>query len=265
MRSASTTETQDQVKGRFLLNVVVGEGSSVFELLSGEAVREKRTTVNHTVPTMLHQWPGYSHQPLLVWRDPLLVLNLSLDVIDRVRRLHLKGDRLSSQGLDEDLHTTTETEHQVKGRFLLDVVVGEGSSVFELLSGETIRDDRTTVNHAAPGHMLESDYSHQPLLVWRDSLLVLNLSLDVIDRVRRLDLEGDSLSGQGLDEDLHTTTETEDQVEGGLLLDVVVRKGSSVFELLSGKAVQRRVHGDNQSTPALSRSGRDLKGMGGRT
>jgi hypothetical protein len=35
----------------------------------------------------------------------------------------------------------------------------------------------------------------QTLLVWRDALLVLNLALDVVDGVRRLNLEGDGLSG----------------------------------------------------------------------
>lgn len=33
------------------------------------------------------------------------------------------------------------------------------------------------------------------------------------------------LQCDGLDEDLHTATKTENKVEGGLLLDVVVRKG----------------------------------------
>ena len=43
----------------------------------------------------------------------------------------------------------------------------------------------------------------EPLLVWRDSLLVLDLGLDVLDGVRGLDLEGDGLTREGLDEDLH--------------------------------------------------------------
>ena len=37
-----------------------------------------------------------------------------------------------------------------------------------------------------------------------DSLLVLDLRLDVLDRVRALDLEGDGLARQCLDEDLHS-------------------------------------------------------------
>ena len=35
---------------------------------------------------------------------PLLVLNLGLDIIDGVGRLHLEGDGLPRKGLDEDLH-----------------------------------------------------------------------------------------------------------------------------------------------------------------
>ena len=39
-----------------------------------------------------------------------------------------------------------------------------------------------------------------------------------------------------LDEDLHTATpETEDKVEGRLLLDVVVQKGTSVFKLFASE------------------------------
>ena len=65
---------------RLLLDVVVREGSAVLELLAGE------------------------NQSLLVRRDTLLVLDLGLDVVDRVSRLDLKGDRLASQRLDKDLH-----------------------------------------------------------------------------------------------------------------------------------------------------------------
>ena len=59
----------------------------------------------------------------------------------------------------------------MKSRLLLDVVVGEGTAVLELLSSED-----------------------QALLVWWNSLLVLDLGLDVVDGVGRLNLEGDSLA-----------------------------------------------------------------------
>src|SRR3546814_13738442 len=45
--------------------------------------------------------------------------------------------------------------------------------------------------------------------------------------------EGDGLAGQGLDDDLHSTAQAEHQVEGGLLLDVVVRQGAAVLQLLA--------------------------------
>jgi hypothetical protein len=41
------------------------------------------------------------------------------------------------------------------------------------------------------------------------------------------------LASEGLHEDLHTTTQAELQVNGGLLLDVVVRKGTAILNLLA--------------------------------
>jgi len=109
----------------------------------------------------------------------------------------------------------------VEGRLLLDVVVREGAAVLKLLSGED-----------------------QTLLVWRNALLVLNLGLDVVDGVGRLNLEGDGLAGEGLDEDLHTTTKAEDKVKGALLLDVVVAEGATIFKLLARKDKALLVWGD---------------------
>merc|ERR1719456_1153913 len=129
------------------------------------------------------------------WRDALLVLNLGLDVVNRVRRLNLKSDRLASKGLDEDLHATTKAEHKVERRLLLDVVIRKGAAVLELLAGED-----------------------QALLIRRDALFVLDLGLDVVNRVRRLDLKGNRLARKGLDEDLHATTKAEHKVQRGLLL-----------------------------------------------
>ena len=68
----------------------------------------------------------------------------------------------------------------MEGRFLLDVVVRHGTVILELLACKD-----------------------ESLLVGRDALLVLNLGLDVRDGIRALHLEGDGLSGEGLDEDLH--------------------------------------------------------------
>ena len=144
------------MKGGFLLDVVVRKGSSILELLSSE------------------------DKSLLIGWDTFLVLNLGLDVLNGVSWLDIEGDGLSSEGFNEDLHTTSESEDEMEGGFLLDVVVGEGSAVFELLA----REDQT-------------------LLVGRDALLVLDLGLDILNGVRGLDVEGNGLAGESLDENLH--------------------------------------------------------------
>merc|ERR1712020_801892 len=129
------------MKSALLLDVVVGESSSVLELLASE------------------------DQSLLIWGDSLLVLDLGLDVLNGVRWFDLQGDGLASQGFDEDLHASPESEHKMEGALLLDVVVGESSSVLQLLASED-----------------------QSLLIWWNAFLVLDLGLDVLDGVRGLDL-----------------------------------------------------------------------------
>merc|ERR1712179_855518 len=176
------------MKGGFLLDVVVAEGTAVLELLASE------------------------DQPLLVWGDSLLVLDLSFNVLDGIRRLDLEGDGLAGQGLHEDLHTSPKPEHEMECALFLNVVVAEGTSVLELLSSED-----------------------QPLLIWGDSLLILDFCFDILDGIRRLDLKGDGLAGQGLHEDLHTSTETEYQVECALFLNVVIGQRTSILELLSSE------------------------------
>merc|ERR1711962_124383 len=98
----------------------------------------------------------------------------------------------------------------MEGGLLLDVVVRECPTVLELFSSKD-----------------------QPLLVWRDALLILDLSLDVLDGIRRLDLESDGLSSQRLHEDLHTSSKPQYKVESGLLLDVVVRQSPAILQLFS--------------------------------
>jgi hypothetical protein len=48
----------------------------------------------------------------------------------------LKTGRLASEGLDKDLHTSTQAEHQVNGGLLLYVVVGKGTTILKLLASE---------------------------------------------------------------------------------------------------------------------------------
>jgi len=77
-------------------------------------------------------------------------------------------------------HAAAQPEHQMEGALLLDVVVGEGPPILELLSSKD-----------------------QPLLIRGNPFLVLDLRLDILNRVRRLDLQGDGLARQGLHKDLH--------------------------------------------------------------
>merc|ERR1711931_208953 len=113
------------MEGRLLLDVVVRESSSILKLLASE------------------------DQPLLIWGDSLLVLDLGLDVLNAIGRLDLEGDGLPSEGLHEDLHTSSESQHKMEGRLLLDVVVRESSSILKLLASED-----------------------QPLLIWWNAFLV---------------------------------------------------------------------------------------------
>ena len=68
----------------------------------------------------------------------------------------------------------------MQSRFLLDIVVTQGTSIFQLFSSED-----------------------QTLLVWWDALLILDLSFHIIDAVGCLNIQGDGLAREGLDEDLH--------------------------------------------------------------
>merc|ERR1711860_199014 len=68
------------MESRFFLDVVVGQGTSIFQLLAGK------------------------DQTLLIWRNSLLVLDLSLDIFSGVRGLHLEGDGFAREGFDENLH-----------------------------------------------------------------------------------------------------------------------------------------------------------------
>ena len=124
------------MEGRFLLDVVVRKSSAVLKLLSSE------------------------DESLLIGGDALLVLDFGLDILDGVRRLNVQGNGLASQSLDEDLHTTAESKHEMESGLLLNIVVRKCSAVFELLSSED-----------------------QSLLIGRDTFLVLDLSLDVLDGV----------------------------------------------------------------------------------
>ena len=60
------------------------------------------------------------------------------------------------------------------------------------------------------------------LLVGWNVLLILDFCLHVVDGVRRFDLQCDRHARDRLDEDLYAVAKAKDQMESGLLLDVVV-------------------------------------------
>ena len=152
----TTSKSEDKMEGRFLLDVVVRKGSAILKLLSSE------------------------NESLLIWRNTFLILDLGFDILNGVCGLNIKGNGLTSEGLDEDLHTTSESENEMEGRLLLDVVIGESSTILELLTSED-----------------------ESLLIWRNTFFVLDFGLDVFDGISGLDIEGDGLTCEGFDEDLH--------------------------------------------------------------
>ena len=170
------------------MDIIIREGAAVLELLASE------------------------DETLLVWRNPFLVLDLLLDVVDGVRGLDLEGDGLASEGLDKDLHATTETKNKMKSGLFLDVVVTQSAPILKLFASKD-----------------------QTLLVRRDSFLVLNLTLNVVDSVRGLDVQSDGLAGKCLHKDLYTTTQTKNQVKRRLFLDIVIGESAAILELLSSK------------------------------
>ena len=105
------------------------------------------------------------------------------DFLDGVLRLDLELQTQAEVRLNENMHYINLLAYLVQDEsgLLLDVIVGEGAAVLELISGED-----------------------EALLVRRDAFLVLDLSLDVIDGVAGLDIESDGLARlESLDENLH--------------------------------------------------------------
>ena len=75
------------MKSGFFLDVVIWEGSSVFELFTSE------------------------DESLLIRRDSFFVLDFSFNVLNGVWGFDIKGDGFSSEGLDKDLHSTSKSEN----------------------------------------------------------------------------------------------------------------------------------------------------------
>merc|ERR1719247_3022181 len=110
----------------------------------------------------------------------LLYLEFWSSIFDGVRSLHIKGDGLASQSLDENLHTATQAQNQVQRRFFLDIVIRQSATVLQLLAGE-----------------------NQTLPIGGNAFFILNFGFHIFDGVGGLHVEGNGFSGQGLDENLH--------------------------------------------------------------
>ncbi|KFO72354.1 hypothetical protein N303_02187, partial [Cuculus canorus] len=151
-------------------------------------------------------------QPLLIWGNAFLILDLGLDILNGVTGFDFQGDGLACQGLHKDLHATSQAQHKMQSGFLLDVVVREGAPIFQLLACKD-----------------------QPLLIGGNAFLILDLGLNILNGVTGLNFQGDGLACQGLHKDLHATSQAQHKMQSGFLLDVVVRKGAPIFQLLACK------------------------------
>ncbi len=112
----------------------------------------------------------------------------------------------------EDLHSSSQSQDEVDGWLLLYVVISEASFIFELLSGED-----------------------ESLLVFWDAFLGSDLFFQGFDGFVGFDFYSHGSASQGFDEDLHSSSQSPDEVDGWLLLYVVISEASFIFELLSGE------------------------------
>merc|ERR1712047_154957 len=124
------------MKSRLFLDIVVAQGSAIFQLFSSE------------------------DQTLLIRRDSFFVLDFGLNVFNGIGGFNLQSDGLAGQGLDKDLHSSPQPQDQMQSRLLLNIVIAQGSAIFQLFSSED-----------------------QTLLIWRDSFLILDFGFDVFDGV----------------------------------------------------------------------------------
>ena len=93
---------------------------------------------------------------------------------------------------------------KAKGGFILDFVIREGVAIFQLFACKK-----------------------ETLLVWWDSLLVLDFGFYNFNYVTSLNLESECFSHDSLHKDLHTTRRAHHKVKSGLILinnTVVSRK-----------------------------------------
>merc|ERR1711937_930642 len=129
---------------------------------------------------------------------------------------YIQSNSFTSQCLHKNLHTTTtsKSKDKMESRFLLDIVICKSSTIFQLLTSKD-----------------------QTLLVRRNTLLILDLLLDIFNCVTRFNIQSDSFTSQSFDENLHSTTtsKSKDKMESRFLLDIIICKSSTIFQLLTSE------------------------------
>ena len=160
----------------FSNKILMNYSSKTFNLLLHILVKEGGSTLSAVVTIVVlgHKASNSSNGGVLPEPDNLAsVLNTvvfeGLKWNGLVNTLRLLG--LGVNLLLPLLSSSTKTEDQVQGGLLLDVVIGKGTSIFQLLSSED-----------------------QTLLIRRDSLLVLDLGFDIVNGIRWLNIERDGLA-----------------------------------------------------------------------
>merc|ERR1711920_456590 len=137
---------------------------------------------------------GESALELFLWSDITVVTTLSLSAVDGLwweLGIELSANcfvafELSGKfdkcwlTLNLTITTTSESKDKMESGFLLDVVVRKGSSVLQLLTGK-----------------------NESLLIRWDTFFVLNLGLNVLNRVCWLNIKSDGFTRESFHENLH--------------------------------------------------------------
>jgi len=184
----ASSQSKHKMKSRLLLDIVVRKGTAILQLFSSK------------------------NQTLLIRWNTFLVLNLGLDIGDSIWGLDIQCDSLASKSFDKDLHTSSQSENQMKSRLLLNIVIRKRTAILQLLPCED-----------------------QTLLIRWNAFLVLNLRLHIWDCVRGFNIQGNGLASKCLDKYLHASSQSKHKMKSRLLLDIVVRKGTAILQLFSSK------------------------------